>query len=92
VVDDIVLVAKGRFQAVIDDGRLFERDWGFRLCDVKRPVRWWHGDADPFVPVDAAGAAVSQIPEAKLVVRHGESHLGGLATADEILGFLRGYL
>lgn len=28
-VDDIVLVVKGRCQAVIDDVRLFGRDWGF---------------------------------------------------------------
>ena len=33
-IDDIVLVAKGRFQAIIDDARLFGRDWGFRLADV----------------------------------------------------------
>src|ERR1700754_2468608 len=82
LIDDIVLVAKGRFQAFIDDARLFGRDWGFRLGDVKAPVRWWHGDADPFVSLDAARAAVSLIPEAELVVQHGESHLGGFATAD----------
>ena len=28
--DDITLVAKGRFQAIVDDARLFGRDWGFR--------------------------------------------------------------
>ena len=30
-VDDIVLSIKSRCQAVIDDVRLFGRDWGFRL-------------------------------------------------------------
>jgi pimeloyl-ACP methyl ester carboxylesterase len=48
--DDLALLAKGRFQAFVDDIRLFGRDWGFRLADVKVPVRWWHGDADPIVP------------------------------------------
>ena len=38
-IDDIVLVARGVFQAIIDDARLFGRDWGFRLADVKAPVR-----------------------------------------------------
>ena len=33
-IDDLVLLAKGRFQAIIDDARLFGRDWGFRLADV----------------------------------------------------------
>jgi len=59
-IDDIVLVAKGGFQAIIDDARLFGRDWGFRLADVKAPVRWWHGDADNIVPLREAQAAVLQ--------------------------------
>ncbi len=33
-----VLVAKGRFQAFVDDARLFGRDWGLRLTDVKASV------------------------------------------------------
>ena len=36
--DDLVLVAKGRFQAFVDDARLFGRDWGLRLADVKASV------------------------------------------------------
>jgi pimeloyl-ACP methyl ester carboxylesterase len=91
-VDDIVVVIKGRCQAVIDDVRLFGRDWGFRLADVKVPVRWWHGDADPLVPLAAAQAAVSRLPDAELVLRPGESHLGGFAKADEVLEFIRSFL
>jgi pimeloyl-ACP methyl ester carboxylesterase len=91
-IDDIVLAAKGRCRAVVDDARLFGRDWGFRLADVKVPVQWWHGDADPFVSLDAARASVAQLPDAEFVVRHGESHLGAFATADEVLGFIRGLL
>ena len=91
-VDDIVLAIKGRCQAVIDDVRLFGRDWGFRLADVKVPVRWWHGDADPLVPLAAAEAAVSHLPEAELILRPGESHLGGFAKSDEVLEFIRSSL
>ena len=91
-VDDIVVVIKGRCQAVIDDVRLFGRDWGFRLADVKVPVRWWHGDADPLVPLAAAQAAVSRLPDAELVLRPGESHLGGFAKADEVLEFIGSFL
>ncbi len=49
----------GPFQAIVDDARLFGRDWGFRLADVKAPVRWWHGDADNIVPLRDAQAAIA---------------------------------
>jgi len=91
-VDDILLIIKGRCQAPIDDARLFGRDWGFRLADVKMLVRWWHGDADPLVPLLAVQAAVSRLPDAELTLRPGESHLGGFANVDEVLEFIRAFL
>jgi pimeloyl-ACP methyl ester carboxylesterase len=91
-VDDLILVTRGRFQAIVDDARLFGRDWGFRLADVNAPVRWWHGDSDNIVPLTDAKAAVDRLPHADLVLRHEESHLGGFATADEVLTFLRSHL
>ncbi|WP_326548067.1 alpha/beta hydrolase [Mycolicibacterium sp. ND9-15] len=91
-IDDLILVSKGRFQAIVDDARLFGRDWGFRLADVSAPVRWWHGDADNIVPLRDAKAAIDLLPSAELVLRHQESHLGGFATADEVLVFLRSQL
>ena len=91
-IDDLAVTSRGRFQALVDDARLFGRDWGFRLADVKVPVRWWHGDADPIVSFDDAKGAAARLPEAELVLRPGESHLGGFATVDEILGFIRSFL
>ncbi|MFZ1177361.1 MAG: alpha/beta hydrolase [Mycobacterium sp.] len=91
-VDDVLLFIKGGCQALVDDARLFGRDWGFRLADVKVPVRWWHGDADPLVPLAAAQAAVERLPDAELILRPGESHLGGFAMADEVLEFIRSFL
>jgi pimeloyl-ACP methyl ester carboxylesterase len=91
-IDDLVLLGKGHFQAFVDDARLFGRDWGFRLADVAAPVRWWHGDADHIVPLRDAQAAVDLLPDAELVLRSEESHLGGFATADEVLVFLRSHL
>ena len=91
-IDDIVLAIKGRCQALVDDARLFGRDWGFPLADVNVPVRWWHGDADPLVPLAAAQAAVSRLPDAELILRPGESHLGGFAMVDEVLEFIRSLL
>ena len=48
--------------------RPFGRDWGFRLADVKAPVRCWHGDADPYVSRAAAQTAVSRLPDAQLIL------------------------
>jgi len=91
-IDDILLAARGRFQALVDDARLFGRDWGFRLADVKVPVRWWHGDADPIVTFDDAQTAVSLLPNAELILMPDESHLGGFAAADDVLGFIHSHL
>ena len=90
--DDFVIVSAGRFWALVDDIRLFGRDWGFSLADVQVPVRWWHGDADPIVPLDAARAAASHASNAELIVRPKESHLGGFAAVDEVLGYVRQFL
>ncbi len=84
-IDDISHASATRFGAVVDDARLFGRDWDFRLADVKVPVHWWHGDSDSIVPLDGAEAAILQLPYATLSLRPGESHLGGFAVADEVL-------
>ncbi|MGI8664086.1 MAG: alpha/beta fold hydrolase [Acidimicrobiales bacterium] len=84
-IDDLQLAAKHQFRAVVNDAILFGRDWGFRLADVTVPVRWWHGDADPIVPLEGAARAAALLPDCRLHVRPGESHLGGFAAADEVL-------
>jgi pimeloyl-ACP methyl ester carboxylesterase len=84
-IDDIVDASRSQFSALANDIVLFGRDWGFRLGDIRCPVRWWHGDADNFVPLGAAEHAVSVLPDAELHLRPGESHLGGFAVADQVL-------
>ncbi len=49
------------------------------------PVAWWHGDADYIVPLTQARQVIPLIPCAELFVRPGESHLGGVAAAEEVL-------
>lgn len=90
--DDLVLAIKGRCRAIVDDARLFGRDWGFRLADVSVPVRWWHGDADHIVSLGSAKLAAGQLPDAELILRPEESHLGGFAATDEVLGYLSSFL
>jgi pimeloyl-ACP methyl ester carboxylesterase len=91
-IDDIVLAARGGFQAMVDDGRLFGRDWGFRLTDIAAPVRWWHGDADAIIPFDDAKQATNYLSNVELILMPDESHLGGFAAADDVLMFLRSHL
>jgi pimeloyl-ACP methyl ester carboxylesterase len=90
-VDDMVNAFRGRCLAMVDDVRLLGRDWGFRLADVKVPVRWWHGESDHVVPIAGVHAAISRLQDAELTVRP-ESHLGGFAKIDEVLQHVRGYL
>jgi pimeloyl-ACP methyl ester carboxylesterase len=85
-VDDLTVGSKRQFQAFANDLVLVGRPWGFRLADLKVPVRWWHGDRDPFVPLDEANRTAARIADVELIVRPGESHLGDFAAADEVVG------
>jgi pimeloyl-ACP methyl ester carboxylesterase len=83
--DDLLNGSRWGLRAPIYDLLLFSRPWGFRLGDIRVPIRFWHGDADHLVPVEHARHQAQRIPGATLTVRHGESHLGGLAAAEEVL-------
>jgi pimeloyl-ACP methyl ester carboxylesterase len=72
----------------VNDVVLFGRPWGFRLADVDVPVRWWHGDADSLVGLDHARHATDLLPDCELLVRPGESHLGGFGITGEVFSWL----
>jgi pimeloyl-ACP methyl ester carboxylesterase len=71
--------------APLSDLLLFARDWGFALADVHVPVLWWHGDDDHIIPFAHGQHCVDRLPDATLTTIDGESHLGGLAIAHEVL-------
>ena len=83
--DDLMKNSRRRLGAPVDDLILFLRPWGFSVRDITVPVRWWHGDADQIVPYAHGQHMVSLIPDAQLYTRPGESHLGGLGAAEEVL-------
>jgi pimeloyl-ACP methyl ester carboxylesterase len=87
--DDLLNGSRRQMSAPLADVLLFTRDWGFALSDVKVPVLWWHGDADHIVPFAHGAHVVDRLPDARLTVLHGESHLGGLGVALEVLPALR---
>lgn len=83
--DDLLNGTRKQLAAPIADVIVFARDWGFRLDEVKVPVRWWHGDRDHIIPFAHGEHVVAKLPDAKLYELPGESHLAGLGRAEEIL-------
>lgn len=83
--DDLISNGSRGLRSVVHDGILFTREWGFTADDVAVPLTWWHGDADHIVPLAHAEHLVPRIPGATLHVRPGESHLGGMGIADEVV-------
>jgi pimeloyl-ACP methyl ester carboxylesterase len=88
--DDLLNGSRKQLAAPFADVVVFARDWGFRLDEVKVPVRWWHGDRDHIVPFEHGQHVVSRLPDAQLTHLPGESHLAGLGRAEEILGTMVG--
>ncbi|MDH6247334.1 alpha/beta hydrolase [Mycobacterium sp. OTB74] len=83
--DDLFNGSRKQLAAPFADIVVFAQDWGFRLADVKVPVRWWHGDADHIVPYAHGEHAVARLADAELYTLPGESHLAGLGVAEDIL-------
>jgi pimeloyl-ACP methyl ester carboxylesterase len=83
--DDLLNGARFQVSAPLADIVLFTRPWGFDAADVTVPVRWWHGAADHIVPHAHGAHLVARLPDAQLTTIEGESHLGGLGAAEEVL-------
>jgi pimeloyl-ACP methyl ester carboxylesterase len=86
--DDLLHGSRFQTSAPISDLVLFTRDWGFSLGDVTVPVRWWHGDEDHIVPFAHGQHVVDRLPDATIKTIDGESHLGGLGIAEEVIATL----
>jgi pimeloyl-ACP methyl ester carboxylesterase len=90
-IDDLVGGSKRHFSAFVYDLVLFGRPWGFAVRDIEVPVRFWHGDADHIVPLAHGQHVASLVEGATLTVRPGESHLGNLDAAEEIMETVLGF-
>lgn len=90
--DDLLKGSRRQLSAPLLDLLLFTKDWGFRLEDVKCPVYWWHGDADHIVPFVHGEHTASRLPHSTFFAMEGESHLGGLGQAEQILTLLQSHL
>ncbi len=74
------------------DARLYVRDWGFRLEDIRHPaVHLWHGEHDVNVPVAMGRAVAAAIPECRARFLPDDAHLSvALRHQEEILRALKG--
>lgn len=84
-IDDLLHGSRWGLRAPVYDLMLFSRPWGFHLRDIRVPIRFWHGDADHLVPLAHGQHQAQLVPDSMLYVRPGESHLGGLAAAEQVL-------
>ncbi|GAB6987439.1 alpha/beta fold hydrolase [Nocardioides pyridinolyticus] len=83
--DDLLNGSRRQTSAPINDLILFTKPWGFELAEVAVPVCWWHGDDDHIVPFAHGQHVVGRLPDATLTVIDGESHLGGLGIAQDVI-------
>jgi pimeloyl-ACP methyl ester carboxylesterase len=83
--DDLLHGARFHVGAPLSDLILFTRPWGFEAADVMVPVRWWHGDSDHIIPHAHGEHMVARLPDARFETIPGESHLGGLGLATQVL-------
>lgn len=83
--DDLLNGSRFHVGAPLSDIILFTRHWGFDAADVQVPVRWWHGDNDHIIPHAHGVHMAARLPDARFETIHGESHLGGMGVATEVL-------
>ncbi len=88
--DDLIHGSRSWMEALILDGALFGRPWGFELRNVRVPVHLFYGDADNIVPLAHGEHMARILPHSRLDVRSEEGHLGGLGATHEIFDALLG--
>lgn len=68
---------------VADDYSSYLQPWGFNPRDVKVPTVIWQGGLDKNVPEQHGKWLAANMPNAKLVLREAESHLGIFVNYEE---------
>lgn len=84
-IQDMVDALDSGMRAPIYDLYLFSKYWGFRLRDIRVPVRFWHGDADVIVPVSHGRHQADLVPGSRLVTVPDGGHFSGFETVPVVL-------
>jgi pimeloyl-ACP methyl ester carboxylesterase len=67
------------------DAAILASPCGFPLGDIVAPIRVWHGDADPLVPLGDAEQLARSMADGELRVLPGLGHYAGLVKAREVI-------
>jgi pimeloyl-ACP methyl ester carboxylesterase/DNA-binding CsgD family transcriptional regulator len=57
------------------ESALINQPWSIDLQDLKAPVHLWHGSLDGLVPTDMVTGFAKALPNARLMVLEGDTHL-----------------
>ena len=68
---------------VADDYSSYLKPWGFDPLDIKVPTVIWQGELDKNVPIQHGQWLAKHLPNARLEVRAGESHMGIFVNYEE---------
>lgn len=60
----------------VEDAIVLERDWGFRITDVRCPVQIWRGEKDGSPEPKALSVDFARMPNARLNQREGRGAIG----------------
>lgn len=86
--EDILLASRENMHALFLDTRLFGRDWGFELRNVRVPALLRYGDADTIVPLAHGEHLAKRLPGSELRVYPGEGHIGSFGASAEIVEYV----
>ena len=84
-IEDALMGIRRGIRGPVWDISLFSRPWPFRPADIRIPIRFWHGDVDPVVPLSHSEHLAGVIPDADLTVVSGLGHFAGFASAPAVL-------
>ncbi|HEY2342168.1 MAG TPA: alpha/beta hydrolase [Chthoniobacteraceae bacterium] len=65
---------RGSADGVVTDAEIYSRDWGFRLEDLRTPVRLWHGKEDRNFSWKLAEQVAKRLPNCEARYLDGEGH------------------
>ena len=81
--DSCEFTMKQGWDWVADDYSSYLKPWGFNPRDVKVPVVIWQAELDRNVPIQHGKWLAENLPNARLEIRKGESHMGIFVNYEE---------